>query len=286
MKGNYMRKSLAIIRWKRNFGQLLILFAASILSGCGTMVPEIRDFPNNTSYAQNNALVQAIVRSIHCELEDAVTNVINNDNTSTATFLKKWGAQVALTLQLEERTTLNPNTVWTPPSPATAIFSLAGGVTGSADATRIDKVNYYYKVSDLYLGKYGQCSRDQTAPTDSLLIQSDLKLAEWLNVMVNGVATGNIDAVSDKNVLSHEITFEIDTSGNVTPAWKLVHVTVDQSGSLLSASRNRGHDLIVTFGPLDKTNKGSFLIPIADSTHISSQTVSGINSAFRILVGQ
>jgi hypothetical protein len=161
-----------------------------------------------------------------------------------------------------------------------------GGVTGSADATRIDKVNYYYKVSDLYLGKYGQCSRDQTAPTDSLLIQSDLKLAEWLNVMVNGVATGNIDAVSDKNVLSHEITFEIDTSGNVTPAWKLVHVTVDQSGSLLSASRNRRHDLIVTFGPLDKTNKGSFLIPIADSTHISSQTVSGINSAFRILVGQ
>ncbi|PPD10306.1 MAG: hypothetical protein CTY36_00280 [Methylocystis sp.] len=260
----------------RRFVPSIVLIFVGSLSACGTMVPEIRDFPNNTSYAANNELVQAIVQSIRCELEDAVTNVIGNDNTSTATFLKKWGAEVALTLQLEEKTAIGPNAVWTPPSPASAIFSLAGGVTGSAGATRIDKVNFYYKVSELYLGKGNRCSRDSNPPSGSLLIQSDLKLAEWLNMMVNGVATGQITAVADKNVLSHQITFELNSSGNITPAWKLVRATVNQSGSLLAANRNRKHDLLVTFGPLDSTKKGSFLVPIAENTHIASQITSGI----------
>jgi hypothetical protein len=53
------------------------LLAALTLAGCGTAVPEIRDFPNDRSEAQNDALVHAIIVSIHCELEDAVTDVIN-----------------------------------------------------------------------------------------------------------------------------------------------------------------------------------------------------------------
>jgi hypothetical protein len=97
----------------------------------------------------------------------------------------------------------NPTGLWTPVSPVTSIFTLAGGASGSADATRIDKVNYYYKVKDLYLGPAGKCYRDDNPPWDSLLIKSDLKLAKWLDVMVLGVATGHITAVSNTNVLSH-----------------------------------------------------------------------------------
>ena len=53
------------------------------------------------------------------------------------------------------------------------------------------------------------------------------------------------------NVLSHEVKFEIVSSGNATPGWKLKQVTVNQSGNLFSISRDRIQDLIVTFGPAD-----------------------------------
>jgi hypothetical protein len=168
----------------------------------------------------------------------------------------------------------------TPASPASSVFTLSGGLSGTADAVRVDKVNFYYKVTELYLGRNGKCYRDTNPPKDSLLIQSDLKLREWLDAMVNGVATGQITAVGKQNVLSHEITFELTTSGNITPAWKLMRATVNQSGSLLSASRDRKHDLVITFGPLDTSQSGFFLIPLAENTHISSQLTSGITSGF------
>lgn len=266
---------------------------AMMLAGCGLVVPEIRDFPNNTSAAKNNVLVQAIIRSIHCELEDAVTSVINADADTAkangyfyAQFLGNWGAQVGLTLQMEEKTIVSPNAVYLPPSSPHSIFTLSGGLSGTADATRVDKVNFYYKVSELYLGRNQKCYRDDNPPSDSLLIKSDLKLGEWLDAMVNGVATGNITAVGKQNVLQHQITFEVTTSGNITPAWKLVRATVNQSGSFLTASRDRKHDLVVTFGPLDTSQSGSFLIPIAESAHFSSQLTSGITSGFKSALGQ
>ena len=103
----------------------VVLYTA-LLSGCGTLVPEIRDFPHNGSYAQNNQLVQAIVQSIHCEVEDAVTRVLNEKSSGgfSAQFLRKWGAQVALTLQLEEKTIVSPSAVWTPPTPRRLLLFL------------------------------------------------------------------------------------------------------------------------------------------------------------------
>jgi hypothetical protein len=119
-----------------------------------------------------------------------------------------------------------------------------------------------------------------------LLIRSDLKLGEWLNAMTNSVATGQVTSVGKQNVLSHEITFEVATSGNVAPAWKLVRATVNQSGSLFSTSRDRKHDLLITLGPLDTSQSGSFLIPIAENTHISSQITNGVTTGFKNSLGQ
>ncbi len=143
-----------------------------MLGGCGLFVPEVRDFPNGRSYANNNELVQAIVRSIHCELKDAVTNVINAKSNRYAygTFLRNWGAEVGLTIQMEEKSTASPTALWAPVSPVTSVFTLSGGFTGSSDATRVDKVNYYYKVSELYQGPNGKCQRDDNPPPGSLLI--------------------------------------------------------------------------------------------------------------------
>ncbi|MBR1271366.1 hypothetical protein JQ629_28170 [Bradyrhizobium sp. AUGA SZCCT0222] len=272
---------------------LSTLLSVVTLTGCGVLVPEIRDFPNAGSAAQNNLLVQAIVISIRCELQDAVTNVINADVDTAkanrfyyAQFLKNWGAQVALTLRMEEKSSISPNGAYLPVSPLTSVFSLSGGLSATADATRVDKINFYYKVTELYLGRDRKCIRDTNPPRDSLLIQSDLKLGEWLDAMINGSATGIITAVSNKNVLSHQITFQVTTAGNLTPAWRLVRGTVNQSGSFLTASRDRQHDLVVTFGPLDTTQSGSFLLPIAENSHTSSQLISGVTTGFKSALGQ
>jgi hypothetical protein len=267
---------------------VLALFSASMLTGCGLFVPQIRDFPNNTDIG-DDVLVQAIVDSIHCELEDAVTSVIN-DNRQTAKqngfnygkFFEGWGAEVALTLTLDEKSSISPSGIFTPLSPLTSVFTLSGGLSASTDGQRVDKVNYYYKVRDLYRGPHGgKCQRDTNpkTPRESLLIQSDLKLSEWLHAMTNGLASGQITTVGKANVLSHEVTFDIMTTGNITPAWKLLRGTVNQSGTFLTASRDRKHDLTVTFGPLDNTQTA--LIPTAEAAHTTSLIVTGIKGALQ-----
>jgi hypothetical protein len=86
-----------------------------------------------------------------------------------------------------------------------------------------------------------------------LLIQNDLKTLEWLQDYYQTVLTREIDPSAvdafKQNVLSHEVRFEIVSSGGITPSWKLVRATIDPSGTLFSTSRDRTHDLILTFGP-------------------------------------
>ncbi len=267
-----------------------VLLLSASLAACGTFVPEIQEFPANQAVDANELLVRAIVRSIHCELRNAITYVINQDKDvarlnhgiRSAPWLDKWGVQLALTLTMDEKTTVNPTATWTPPNPATALMSLAGGLTISADGKRIDKLNYYYTVKELYA--LGACPANDNAqaPVGSLLIQNDLKLKEWLLSQVLSVGTGEItvpigiQTPLKQNALSHEVSFEVVSTGNITPAWKFTHVVVNQSGPLFTASRDRTHDLLMTFGPIDPTTKG--LTGAAADSYLASQIAAAINN--------
>jgi hypothetical protein len=59
------------------------------------------------------------------------------------------------------------------------------------------------------------------------------------------------------------------TSGNISPMWKLVRATINQGGPLFSASRDRKHDLIITFGPNNPDTKS--LAATAAGTFLASQ---------------
>jgi hypothetical protein len=59
-------------------GQALVLFLALGVSGCGTYVPELREFPNYTQ-ADTQNMIDAIVQSMRCELSRAITSVVDND---------------------------------------------------------------------------------------------------------------------------------------------------------------------------------------------------------------
>jgi len=265
----------------------LVIGIALMLAGCGTYVPEIQEIPG----ADSERLVQAIVGSIKCEIRDAVVWVINDDRTNALLYkqprntdwLLGWGAQLQLTLQVNEQSAISPSGLYFPMN----IFFLGGGANLSSSATRIDILNYYYTVPEMYdSGKYCtetlKVNNRTNYPTGSLLIQSDLKLREWLSDAVRGLATDNISFGNKnaKNTISHEAKFEIITSGNITPTWKLVHATINPNSPLFSASRDRTHDLLITFGPNDPATKSLGVGTPAANTNLASQI--GISNGIHI----
>ena len=186
-------------------------------------------------------LVQGIVASIHCEIRGAVFNVINSNRAvywdavrrgerpppPEADWLEDWGAQIQIQLTVDELSALSPLGSY---SPIKIFFLLLGGSV-SSDATRIDTLNYYYTVKNIL--DAGPCDSATIAnlaihPVGSLLIQSDLKLEEWLESVVASRATGDISITNAipgnapaKNALSHEVKFVVITNGNLTPMWVL-----------------------------------------------------------------
>jgi hypothetical protein len=258
----------------------ILMMAVITLSGCGTAVPNIQEIGDDT---QGEYLVKAIVGSIRCSLRNAIYTVMTNDYNDAlkynnghryAAFLDNWGVLVAVTLQVEEKTTVNPTAVWTPPG--MPVFTLGGSLTGSSDATRKDVLNYYYTVAELK--DLGPCRTNyvQEHPPGSLLIDNDLKIDQWLSSQINLSALNEISfpngssTIVKQNAISHEVKFEIISTGSINPAWKLTRFTVNQSGSLFAATRDRVHDLQITLGPKDPTQKDT-LAPTAQGQFFTNQ---------------
>ena len=136
-----------------------VLVLVAFLVGCGTDVPDLREWPpNETEEQRNQEMIQAIVRSVRCELRNAVSAAIDTDKglslsrdskRAYADFLYGWGAEVLLTLTIIEKSGVSPSAIGTPPT--SPIFTVAGGLGLSAEATRIEKMNFFYTVRELYM---------------------------------------------------------------------------------------------------------------------------------------
>jgi hypothetical protein len=266
--------------------------AAFLLTGCGLAVPEIQENP----YAPGHAvlMVQAIVNSVHCEMGNALKDLRKFDlemakkhhQKPITDFLLRWGAELTLTLTIDEKSSLGPNATWAPPSPASALFSLGAGLGAAADATRTEKMSFYYLVPTLL--KLPYCTTGvQMGDDNSLLVRSDLKLREWLQdyLSIIGTQVGQAPVTADgalkDTVLSHDIKFEITTSGNITPSWILTRAVVNASGPFFSTSRDRTHDLTITMGPGDSTG---FLGRAAADASASIQIGNAVASSIQSLV--
>jgi hypothetical protein len=297
------------------FGLSVGLIASLTLAGCGTTVPEIAEVWDGADGTRQ--LEFEIKKRIFCDLSEAVRYV--NDTYSVDTrqsakdkvrrvdFIPKdWGAQVSLSFQVDESTTLNPgialNSVYsnaissfpngnvtTPQS-----FSLGLGGTASSTATRIDKFNPYYSIGFLmteptresvcYPDKDPFVVRKQHPASSSFFVLSnDLHIKEWLDgaMWVNRLIPSSVDAPLSGQVkpdtVSLEIKFIVVSTGNVTPTWKLVRVSANTGNSpLFAANRTRTHDLIITIGPYDTKTLNA---------HLASQigqAVSGGNAAIPV----
>ena len=271
---------------------LKIACAMLMLGGCGTYVPSLQVWPG----ASEQLFVLAITESIKCELSAAITNVLNddkefaieNEQSRTAEWFETWGVQVALKLIIDEETTFNPSAVWLP----TSEFTLSAGGSLSSNAIRTNKLNYFYSIDSLYDRSVAldQEADDHVRPCKSLtefsgiskppIIRSDLKIQESISTYILASGTGTITdpsqsiEKSQKNNFTHEIIFRLSASGNINPQWVLSESRINTGTRLLSANREREHNLIMTFGPLDEDSN---LAQSAEQSFFASQ----INSELR-----
>ena len=254
------------------------------LGACGTIVPDLNEAPITPGDEQ--LLIQAITVSIKCDISNAVNNFIDDDIKSArlnhgerqAIWLDNWGAQAALSLKIDEKTSVNPTLAAIP----SAIFNVGLSATASTDATRSDKSNFFFKVADLR--KMGRCTTgiQPSHGSSSPLIQNTLKTENWLFDQIALGATNELvlpksaKGVFKQNVLSHDVTFEIMTGFGATPSWKYTHVSVDTTGTLANATRDRTSEILITFGPLDPTQDNEGLIPEAQEFHRAQIEASAI----------
>jgi hypothetical protein len=200
-------------------------------------------------------------------------------------------------------------------------FSFGFGGTLSSDATRTDKVTLFYKLKDLIdpklvsylknssssspIGDYSQRSNLSTASAQDqyagrgcipvsnykgdLFVQSDLKLKDWLTaaMLLQWTNESNYgdEPTNPQGVISHDVKFEIVSSGNLTPMWKLVRVSANTSSTpLFSASRDRTQDLLITLGPTQapqKPGQKPTLSTAAQNSHLASEIGQAVASALK-----
>jgi hypothetical protein len=289
----------------------VLLGAVSVLlAGCGTYVPDIQEFwgtPLDATYKVNKISAQVV-----CELRRAVQRVVYRDlpefiatpgappppkPRDFSWFVNKWAVQVTLNLIVIENSALTPgvalNSVFrsattTFPGAATVTtpqsFSLGLGGTASSTATRNDKLNMFFTVKELLYGMPStalSCIPNQPANAD-LFVQSDLKLYDWLSAALLPYDVSIINYANNstaQNAITHDIKFQIVSSGNVNPQWKLVRITANTSPTLFGVGRDRSQELIITFGP---TQKG-MLAPAAANSHLATETGSAVGQAIQSL---
>jgi hypothetical protein len=276
----------------------ILLVSAISIGGCGFLVPDINEFWGTPLDARIK--VNKISAQVVCELRRAVQKVYQDNREQVVeivadprhpphpydlSWFDNWGVQVTLTLTYLESTTAAPTISFITPltTPMTS-YATNVGATLSTAATRTDILNMFYNVSEL---KHGIPSIDKSclpSPANAdLFVQSDLKLYDWLSAALLPSATGiiNYNAQVDdatKNVISHDVKFEIVTNASVTPTWTLVRLTANTTGSLFAADRDRTQDLNITFGP--KAGSQQLAAPAAN-THLATQIGLAVSQSLR-----
>lgn len=101
------------------FTGLMSICVAFAVSGCGTYVPDLQEFYQSKTDARLR--VETLVEHLQCEVVSAVQSVLLKDEdlasqrkayglpeVTVLDWLKKWAAQITLTLTVEEKSALNP----------------------------------------------------------------------------------------------------------------------------------------------------------------------------------
>jgi len=205
-----------------------------------------------------------VVNQIKCELHKGVQDALTHQATlgNNVEWLKTWGAKVTLTLTADEKGGLAPGLTFTSPYDSAIVklasgnqtvpqsFSLAAGVSASADATRKEAIGFTYAFADLLKERPIQACDNE----NGILIHSDLKIGDFIDSKVfiasipGSVSEGSV--ASPYSTFSDEISFVVAYGANATPTWKLVQISASSNSPFANATRTKTQDIILTLGPV------------------------------------
>ena len=224
---------------------LMVATTVILLSGCGLFVPQPHEFyePGNS----DAIFLNTIVNNIKCELKKGAYEALAYlGNNPEAAWLRQWGAKVDLTFTTGETGEFNPSVVLTPPSP----FFFSFNIDSSAHATRVEEVAFTYAFQELLNGITSSNAPKKCDNENGILIQSDLDIADFIfkNVFITTIPDTTPDVTKTFfETLQYIVTFVASYGANATPTWIFKHVKVDTLGTLLTASRSKTSNLIITF---------------------------------------
>jgi hypothetical protein len=293
------------------------------LSACGLGVPQIGEIWDDDTGTLAIPLEKKIKEKIYCELNAAVAD-LNSDKekvipvsyqdpknpSKTITKMIKpvpetWGATLTLTLTVEELSAFNPGAAFNTPMiptktyfpggitiPGSQSYNLGIGGTISSDATRYDKYTFFYKIKDLesYNTSCGDPNPiEGSAPENyhggSLLLESNLGIKKWLSKVADIRSSIGVSAKSSQQVLTYDVKFDIVSSGNITPTWKLVRVSTPITGlPLFNTKRERTHEMLLTLGPLSESKKEPSLLSANDA--LAAQIGAAVGTAVKEALSQ
>lgn len=303
----------------RLYTQLTVTLCVFSLAGCGVTVPEISE-PWQAKDA-GRALERGIKEQVYCEIRRAVVKAANDKTAMkhgklVSLLPDAWGAQITLSIEVDETTAANPGVSLITPMHAGVTnfageflattplqsartysflsspqqYSLGLGGTLSSQGFRTDKFSFYWDLDKLKTKEIDDCSQQRPS---GILLESDLNIEEWLlealvtdRVRPSSELTGDADKGFNQDILSYEVKFIVVTSGNITPTWKLVRVATNNGNlPLASLNRTRTHDLTITFGPSNKP-KGSAAPSepslMAANAHLASQIGLAVANSVRV----
>lgn len=235
----------------------LIGVGTLLLPLCGCFGLTVPDLHATADFHQETLDETGILNHINCELALGYVDAIAAQPVMgiSTDWLKSWGAKVTTTFTVDEKGGLSPSATLTPMGPA-QITAIGVSGTLSSDAQRKDSFSYTRSFLDLarHAPKNGSCA-DQSGPYASV----DFKLRNFIMAkatlaQVPGVMSAVNGAPYDS--LTDEIQFIVTASAGAAPAIKLVGISTNASGSLVSASQANTQDVIITLGPVNQPEPG------------------------------
>ncbi|MGE4249895.1 MAG: hypothetical protein AB7F09_10910 [Parvibaculaceae bacterium] len=285
----------------------LVLFVA----GCGLQTPSLMSPFHDKDDAK--IAVNHVVNRVKCELIQGIFKVISDDKELAKInnwprklkWLEDWSAQITLTIIVEENSTLTANVVYSDPLstvietfsngtsvPQTRAVTVSAGGSLSSTATRTEKLDFFVVFRDFLeypnpnTNLLKRCEDHRTSQ-----LASDLKLGEWIEVATFPVSTRSSEAPLDyllpMSVIQHEVNFLIRSQGNVTPAWKLVPVSINQGNfNFLQTHRAKTDKVLITMGATAAKDASKRPAKPAPSqalvnSHLATEIGSAVSSALK-----
>lgn len=211
----------------------LSLSALTLLSGCGTYVPDLQNFYESHAPDAEKLKVQGLIQHVACEVIRAVQEVliIDQDNVAASAsvghkeptqldWLKTWVAQLTFTITVDEKSQINPGaainqvlpnattTFAHRPSVSTGqMFSVGLAAAYSADATRKETLTLYIPLApsthDESLAKARKWFADGSYSCKAQDFDTDFKFMDWLkDVTLGAYVQGGILGDYSKDIVN------------------------------------------------------------------------------------